>query len=498
MSSEKPSIPSTGRGLRSSIVAALIFAAVTAGTAGAQGIDRPITAVLIYLTGVTVIGALSGLRTGVAAALAASVIYNFFLSGTAFRFGVTSADELVPLLAFNLSAVLTGALAGRLKDSERAARLAEAHSGFLLRVSDKLQQAIRTDEVARFAREAFPAEGVSDLEIFVARGSQLYALGGEGEPVPPLEALMSSGGSDISHRGFRVFELKGSSGQLGMVKFLIQGKADAGDNLPDLQGVANLLSMAVDRCILLERLSETRALQRSEELKSAIISSVSHDLRTPLTAIEAAASSLRSFPDSLPVEHKDTLLLTIEEQCRRLNQYTSNLLDMGRIQAGISPSQFDDVDVLDIVGVVLGSIRLMFPEQRIEKRFALTSAIVRANPAMLEQAIFNIVENALLHGRSLEPLEISIHAEGKYCTIAITDQGPGIAKDDQPHVFDRFYRSEQPANRRGSGLGLYIADGFIRAFGGAMALVSPVDDAGGTRMIIRLPLTQEPAIELTA
>jgi len=480
----------TGRRTRILLVAAAVFVVASVGTYLAQGNDRRVTAVLIYLTGVIIIGALSGLRLGILAAAAASFIYNFFISEPAFRFGLTSAEELVPLVAFNLSAVITGGLAGRLKDSERAARLAEAHSAFLLRVSDRLQQSVRMEDVTLRAREAFPADGVTDLEIFVVRGNQLFALETEGDtsPVLPLEAIVALTDGGAARRDFCAFELNGSGGQLGLVKFLLDRKPGAGDALPDLQGVANLLSMAVDRCMLLERLSETRALQRSEELKSAIISSVSHDLRTPLTAIEAAASSLRSFSDSLPVQQREELLSTIEEQCQRLNQYTANLLDMGRIQAGISSSQFGDVDVLDIVGVVLGNIRLNFPDQKIEKRFALKSALVRANPAMLEQAIFNIVENALLHGRSIDPLEISIHGEGKYCNLEIFDRGPGIAKSDQPHIFERFYRSEQPQNRRGSGLGLYIADGFVRAFGGAMAVVSPIDEHGGTRMIIRLPL----------
>ena len=487
-----------GRPVRIVLLAAATFVVASVGTYVAQRHDMPVTAVLIYLTGVIMIGALSGIRLGILAALAASFIYNFFISEPAFRFALTSADELVPLVAFNLSAIISGGLAGRLKDSERAARLAEAHSAFLLRVSDRLQQSVKLQDVTLRAREAFPADGVKDLEIFVVRGNQLYALETDGETVPvlPLEAIVAL--TDGTTRGdFCAFELNGSGGQLGLVKFLLDRKAGAGDAfLPDLQGVANLLSLAVDRCMLLERLSETRALQRSEELKSAIISSVSHDLRTPLTAIEAAASSLRSFSGSLPVQQREELLSTIEEQCQRLNQYTANLLDMGRIQAGISPSQFDDVDVLDIVGVVLGNIRLNFPHQKIEKHFALTSALVRANPAMLEQAIFNIVENALIHGQSIDPLELNIHGEGKYCNIEIFDRGPGIAKSDQPHIFERFYRSEQPQNRRGSGLGLYIADGFVRAFGGAMAVVSPVDERGGTRMIIRLPLiSDEPEAE---
>src|SRR5690606_16407686 len=137
--------------------------------------------------------------------------------------------------------------------------------------------------------------------------------------------------------------------------------------LPDLQPVANLLALALDRCMLLEQLAETRAAQQSEELKSTILSSVSHDLRTPLTAIEAAACSLRSFDQSLSSDKKDKMLETIADQCKKLNRYTSNLLDIGRIQSGISPRHFSDVDVAEILGVVLSRVRHSFPGQAIGK-----------------------------------------------------------------------------------------------------------------------------------
>lgn len=469
---------------------AAIFAAATGGTYIAQGFDRPVTAVLIFLTGVMAIGARSGVPSGIAAAVAASFIYNFFLSQPAFRFGVTSADEIVPLVAFNISAVVTGVLTGRLKDSARAASLAGANSAFLQRISDRLQQVIRLADVTGIARQALPTEGVADLQIFIARNGELYQIDGGDEPVGPMAAPSSSEPWDDSEGAFRNYELKGAGGPLGVVKFVLPRAGEEEGELPDLQAIANLLSLAIDRCILLERLSDARALQRSEELKSAILSSVSHDLRTPLTAIAAAAGSLRSFQDSLPAQQKEEMLHTIEEQCKRLNRYTANLLDMGRIQAGISPSLFEDVDVADMLGVVLGNIRISFPDQPIQKQFDLSSTLVRANPAMLEQALFNILENAVLHGRSEEPVEVRLYPEDGHCIVEITDRGSGISAEDRPHIFERFYRSEQPVNRRGSGLGLYIANGFVQAFGGTIAVKDPAHDASGTRMMIRLPLAQ--------
>jgi K+-sensing histidine kinase KdpD len=123
------------------------------------------------------------------------------------------------------------------------------------------------------------------------------------------------------------------------VTFTADGAVDCDGVRPDLQAIANLLAFAIDRCVLREQFSESRAAQRSEELKSALLSSVSHVLRTPLTAIEAAATSLQALRDTLTAEQEWEMLATITEQCAKLNRYMANLLDMGRIQPGISNSQ---------------------------------------------------------------------------------------------------------------------------------------------------------------
>ena len=140
-----------------------IFLLATAGTYFAQSLDRPITSVLIYLTGVILIGARSGVKKGIVAAIGASSIYNFFLSAPAFGFGVSTADEIVPLLAFNISAIVTAAVAGRTRDSAMSATLAEAKNATLLNISDRLQQAVEVAEVLEIARQTLTPYGVKLL-----------------------------------------------------------------------------------------------------------------------------------------------------------------------------------------------------------------------------------------------------------------------------------------------------------------------------------------------
>lgn len=483
--SDRPA-ESTLRGVLGDLI---IFALAVAGTYVAQGFDRPITAVLIFLTGVIFIGAHSGVNRGVIAALAAALFYNFFLSEPAFRFGVTSLDEVVPLIAFNICAIVTGALAGRLTDRARAAQAAESHNALLLKISESFQTVIVINDIEDVARSCLEPHGIDDIEIYFRKDGRLYRCGDDDAPVLAFEAFLSTDQAIGDRARSAIYELNGTSGEVGLVKFR-QGSIRRDDGRPaDMQPVANILALAIDRCLLLEQLSESKALKRSEELKSAILSSVSHDLRTPLTVIEATAGSLRACDDSITLDQRNKLLKTIIDQCHRLNRYTANLLDIGRIQAGISASSFQDIDALEILGVALANMRQSFPEQVVEKKATVSEAIVRANGPMMEQAIFNLLENAVVHGASSEALKICVDIRNDECAIEITDSGSGISQSDQTLIFDPFYRSAQKPVGRGTGLGLYIAKGFIEAFGGSLSVLSPVNGQGGTTMAIRLPLS---------
>lgn len=463
---------------------ATILVLATAGTYFALMVDRPRTAVLVYLLGVLLVGARSGLYRGLLAALVASFIYNFFLSEPVFRFGVTSFDEFVPLIAFTISAVVSGGLAGRLNDRAKAAREAEAKNALLLKFSDHLQRAITVFDVATLARQSLRPHGVAGLDIRLHPEGQ--SAPGEGLPTAGRPVAHAPAGHDV-----RSFGLTGSRGELGTVEFAVDLSAGNLRALPDLQAITNLLALAIDRCLLLEQLSESRASKRSEELKNALLSSVSHDLRTPLTAIEAAATSLQAFGHTLDRRQQAEMLATIAEQCAKLNRYTANLLDMGRIQAGISNSQLETVDLLEILGVALGSIRRRFPDHEICKEVAVTSAGVSANAAMLEQMLFNLLENAVIHGGAGKPILVRLTVDAAHCFLEITDSGPGIPAGEQSRVFERFYRGRQVAQREGSGLGLYIARGFVEAFGGTIEVQSPVIDNAGTTVTVRLPLVRE-------
>jgi len=196
--------------------------------------------------------------------------------------------------------------------------------------------------------------------------------------------------------------------------------------------------------------------------------------------------------ETLKDQDKIAMLVTILEQTERLNRYTGNILSMGQLQYGISDDQIEDVDVIDILGAVIQTVRKLFPELKVQKEFAASATLnVRANPVMLEQMLFNIIENAAKYGKSESGILIVANATAALIEVSIIDWGPGIAAMEQERVFDNFYRTAQTRHNDGSGLGLGIAKGFVEAFGGTIQIVSPHARGAGTELLISLPVIRD-------
>lgn len=466
-----------------------IFILAVSVTYAMQLADRPITAVLVFLSGVIAIAFRSGLISGIIAAAAAALVYNFFLSEPTFRFGITTADEAVPLLAFNLAALLAATMVGRLKDSARKAYVAQSETAFLLTVSDRLQSAVKVEEVEAAIRGIVPREGVTAVEIFLTRGSVYYRPSTGEVDIDRLKPLIETA-NDIWPAGVGksvIVELTGARGSLGIVKFKLAGHPLERSEQQSLQSIASMLALAVERCLLLEEVMEARAMARTEALKDALLSSVSHDLRTPLTVISAAAGALNSSEVDLPKAEQRRLLASVLEQCRRLDRYTAELLDVGMIQSGIQATALEVIDPAEVVQLAINQARSVYPAMTVDRRISRETQFVRANPGMLQQAIYNVIDNAQKFGGDAGPIEIELTYAQDEAIIAVIDHGPGIFEQEHTSVFTRFYKGSGNANKAGLGLGLFIAKGFVEAFSGSITVDSPVRNGGGARFEFRLP-----------
>lgn len=466
-------------------LAVFIFILATAAAIEAQRAELPLTAAILYLLGVTLVGGLAGIRGGLVGALAASLIYNFFISDPVFRFSLVSAEEYVPLIAFNLSAAASALLAGRLKERALAAETANRQLQGLLDLSQKLQSAVHVHQIPA-AIEAFAHSlGRAGSELYVVKDREPIGVEASGQALELARELLASG-QDRLEAGMRLALLLATgAGPVGVLVLPLATGVRARQREQDLEAFVNVLGITLERCLLLEQLSEAELVKRSEEFKTALLSSVSHDMRTPLSAISASASSLASY--ELPLEVREDLLATIREQCERLNRYTTNLLNLGRLQGGLAPQNLTECDPLEVLGTAISRARQIAGERAIEKSYGVDSALVRADPVMLEQVFYNVLENAVHYSPERSSISVSAGVEEDRLLVDILDEGPGIATGDEDRIFNRFYRAQPPSSHEGSGLGLSIAKGFAEAFGGSIA-ARRADEGGGTRVSIRLPL----------
>lgn len=473
--------------LRAIGLAIAIFALSTGAAFLAQSLDRHITSAVVYVLGVTLIGSVAGVRSGLGAAVAASVIYNFFLSQPLFRFSISSADEYVPLIVFNLSAIVSGLLAGRLNDRARAAEEAQRQLRLLLDVSSRLQSAVEVSEISAALADA--GGGLADrMELYVVRNGALASLGSSSSILTAGQLLDARLPKLV--RGTETAFLLSAADMAVGVLVLRRSNGDEYQRF-DIEALVNLLGIALERCLLLERLAEAEAVKRSEQFKTSLLSSVSHDMRTPLAAISASASSLSNYGDELPEASRRDLLTVIETQCARLNRYTTNLLNLGRIQAGFEGTAFADIDAVEALGAAVSRAREVGGNHAFEKTIPLDYALVRGDPVMLEQLFFNVLDNAARYSPDRSCIAVGVEAVKGRLIVAIADEGPGVAPTDLTRIFERFYRGGGAVTRDGSGLGLAISKGFAEAFGGNIRAESPSRATGGTRVVIELPLAHQ-------
>ena len=456
------------------------------------GLGR-VAAALFFVLGVVICGALGGLGAALLAATAAFLLYNFYLVEPVFSFQISTGRDIIPLLLFSLCAVVAGVLAARLKDRANAANSSNRQLSSLLAISQSLQSAMRVSDIATALNEHL-SEGIgTTATLFLVRDGSFDAVTDQSDDSGGLQLVEQAARFRESQREngpYTVCRLDSSAGFEGAVLF----EHDPSQRLESafMSALANLIVLAVERAALSESHAERRAQARTEELKTALLSSVSHDFRTPLTAISASASSLIEFREKLEPAATERLLRGIVNECERLNRYTSNLLEMSRLEAGQSLARRQTLGVADTIGAVVQRIRSRAGCRDIVRQLSGDDLLVTVDAAMFELVLVNVLDNAIIYSEDGTRIQVNVVREDDYCVITVADQGQGIPPDDLERVFTRFYRVSRPrASRRGSGLGLAIAKGFTEALGGRIRADSPGREGRGTTITIMLPLATE-------
>ena len=247
-------------------------------------------------------------------------------------------------------------------------------------------------------------------------------------------------------------------------------------------------AVALERSQLASEAVETETLRRADRFRSALMNSVSHDLRTPLSTVMGASSTLLEYGDKMKKAVREDLLLSIREEAERLSRYVANLLDMTRLEGGALRLRTDWTDVRDVLNAAAERVSRRLGGRVLARDYPPSLTLVQADASLLEQVVVNILENAITYSDPGSRIELAVYEDRANVVISVEDEGRGVPAAELERNFDKFRRLEEPSDRsQGAGLGLAIAKGFVDAMGGRIAAASPIHNGRGTRMLISLP-----------
>lgn len=489
--------------LAAALPVALLLA--TAATLGACAVQRwlPAQALsLVFLPFVLLAAIAFGLGTGLATAVASFLAFNFFFIPPTWTFRISDPQDILALLVFFGVALMTGSLAGRMREvADDARRRAAALQG-LNDLAARLSAAT-TEPAIVSALVAQAAEVARGQAILLApHGDDLTPVQAAPQPQELASADWQAARQTLRTRSTTYASAPGWPGAryefrallIGAEVFGVLGLRYAGANGAHPENDATLETMLQHAGIAIARTrleaqslaAQTEAEQ--ERLRATLLSSLSHDLRTPLASILGAVSSLRELGDRMSTETRADLLAAIEEEAGRLSIFVANLLDMTRLESGSPDLARDWVDVGDCARAAIARARRLFAGRAMTLTAGEGRPLVRGDATLLEHVVFNLIDNAVKYSEAGSVVRIALHADCELVTLTVTDEGTGIDARSLPLVFDKHFRAV-PADRRvpGTGLGLTICRGIVDALGGTIGAESPVDMGRGTRVTVRLP-----------
>ena len=456
---------------------------------------------VIYLSAVLAAGVLHGLRPALAAATVAFLVYNFLFLEPRYSFAIGSPTDLLTLVAFWAVALATGSLAGRVRDQARNAQRRASAVSALLAASQALSAADDRLETARVLAEQTAAAAGAKAIVLLPEDGDITPVAG----APELEKLGAAamaaarwawergepaghGTGTLPQTSWTFRPLQGVRSRSGVAGIEADALAPGSDEERLTLALLDQGAVALERAQLAGDAVETETLRRTDRFRGALMNSVSHDLRTPLSTVLGAATTLIDYGPTLKPEVRKDLLLSIREEAERLSRYVGDLLDMTRLEGGALNIKADWTDIRDVLNAAAERISRRLGSRRLTRDFPVQLSVVSLDQGLLEQALVNILENAIAYSPDGSTIELAAYEDRSSVVISIEDEGKGIPTAELERVFDKFRRmDDQPDRSKGAGLGLAIAKGFVEAMNGRIAAASPIYDGRGTRILISLP-----------
>ncbi|MGF7146839.1 two-component system sensor histidine kinase KdpD [Sphingomonas zeicaulis] len=429
---------------------------------------------MMFLVPVMFAAASFGLRAGLFAGVAASLAYNFFFLPPTGTLTVNNPENIISIFVLLGVALVTSQFAARVRTqadlAQSSARQNAALAGFSRLLTGAADQEALMQAICAEVARLFDVRTV--LLLPSATGPQLRAAYPPEDRLDQIELAAAQwaidneqpagrGSSTLTASDWLFHPLATTRGVLGVLGL---AREDAGeplrsDQTPLLMSLLDQAAIAFDRMALEGEMQDARQLRERDRLRSALLSSVSHDLRTPLTSILSAVQQMRTDP-------RPDLVETVEDEAQRLNRFVANLLDMARVEAGALPLRIEATDLTDAVASAVHDTRRALAGHEIRLEIAPDMPLVRIDPQLFHHCLINLLDNAGRYADPDTPVTIAARRDAQGIALSIIDEGPGIPPGKEAKLFETFTRLEGSDRAKGgTGLGLAIVKGFAEAMG---------------------------------
>lgn len=451
---------------------------------------------MVFLVAVLIVASRSRMITAFATAVASFLAYDFFFIAPRFTLLISAHRGVMTVLLFFAAALITGRLASRLRMQVIALRAANTHATAMQNLSRELSKAADLGQVLAAGSTAMALTLQAEVWTRVHDQAQQKNMALTEKDKIAADWSQQHGQpcgrytDTLAHSAWWFLPIRSDQTALGVVGLRFS------ENLSRLtfeqrrlaESMVEDIAQAVQRAHLVSDLEIAHVTTETERLRSALLSSVSHDLRSPLSSIIGAADSLASYGKDMSEEDRRTLLETISQEGERLDRYIQNLLDMTRLgQEGLSLTR-DWISIDELAGSAVRRLERYVADAKVHIDIPPNLPLIHVHPALIEQAIFNVLENAAKFSPKNEFISLAVkRLDDGQLRIEVSDKGPGIPEEERRRIFDMFYSVERgDRGKQGTGLGLTIVQGIIGAHMGEVEAL-PGPNGVGTTVSLTLP-----------
>ncbi len=486
---------------------ALVAAATLLGKPLTRWLD-PANLVMIYLLVVVVAAVYLGRGPSIMTAVLSVVAFDFFFVPPQLTFAVTDTQYLLTFAGLLVVGLVISSLAVTAHEQAESAQSRERQTAELYGLSRDLTTAVSAEAieqaVVRHVEQTFGREAVimmpdpEDGEAGLRPGAASAGFQLDDHELTVADWVYRHGtaagrGTDtLPAARLRYLPLKTARGVLGVLGVRGPETAERQLTLEQqrlVESFASQAALALERTQLAEQARRAQVLEATDKLQTALLNSISHDLRTPLVSITGALSTLEDDDTTLDGGTRRGLIENAREEAERLNRLVGNLLDMTRLEAGAMKVRREPADVQDLVGSALAQLGARLEGHPVSVQVPEDLPMVPLDFVLLVQVLYNLLDNALKYSPADGPIEVSARLAGNRLALAVADRGTGIPPADLAYVFDKFYRVQRRGTTSGTGLGLSICKGIVEAHGGEIQAENR--PGGGTVVTLWLPVEPE-------